>query len=71
MVPGPQGERRQAAVGGRSTPFDDDVAGTHDGLRSHGHGRCLVFSRPLVARLPVDTYQRGLGNVETRVPEAK
>ena len=51
------------------TPLDGDVAGTHNGLRSHGHGRCLVISRTLVARLPLDTYRRELGNVDTREPE--
>ena len=37
---------------------------------SYGRCRCLAFSRTFVARLPVDTYRHGLGNVETRVPEA-
>ena len=68
-MPWPQ--RSSAAVGVRSTPLDGDVAGTHNGLHSHGRVRCLVFSRTLVARLPVDTYQRELGNVETREPLAK
>ncbi len=64
-------ERTSGAVGVRSTPREGDVAGTHNGLRSHGHGRCLAISRTLVARLPLDTYRRGLGNVETRGPKAK
>ena len=54
-----------------NTPPKGDVAGTHNGFRSHGHDRCLVISRTPVARLPLDTYRRRLGNVETRGPEAK
>ena len=67
----PWTEQPVGAVEVRQTPRSGDVAGTHNGLRSHGRGRCLVFSRTLAARLPVDTYQRELGNVETRGPLAK
>ena len=46
----PQEDQTPAgAVGVRSTPLGDDVAGTHNGLRSHGHGRCLVIGRTPVA----------------------
>ena len=42
----PDGTERSSGAGGvRSTPHEGDVAGTHNGLRSHGHGRCLVISR--------------------------
>ena len=64
-------ERSSGAVGVRSTPRAGDVAGTHNGLRSHGRCRCLVISRTPVPRLPLDTYRRRLGNVETRGPLAK
>ena len=64
-------ERSSGAVGVRSTPRACDVAGTHNGLRSHGRCRCLVISRIPVARLPLYTYRRRLGNVETRGPLAK
>jgi len=33
----------EKAVGARSTPPEGDVAGTHNGLRSHGCFRCLVI----------------------------
>jgi hypothetical protein len=33
----------EKAVGERSTPPEGDVAGTHNGLRSHGCFRCLVI----------------------------
>ncbi len=64
-------ERSSRAVGVHATPHEGDVASTHNGLRSHGHGRCLVISRTHVARLPVNTYRRRLGNVEMRGPLAK
>ncbi len=75
-----RGDSRGCRAGrnGRQEPLESarhrargDVAGTHNGLRSHGRCRCLVISRTPVARLPLDTYRRRLGNVETREPLAK
>ena len=43
-------ERSPGAVGVRSTSYGGDAAGTHNGLRSHGHGRCLVIGRTPVVR---------------------
>jgi len=34
----------------------------------YGRCRCLVISRTPVARLPLDTYRRELGNVELGGP---
>ncbi|MBV6483420.1 MAG: hypothetical protein DIKNOCCD_03200 [bacterium] len=33
----------EKAIGARSTPPEGDVAGTHNGLRSHGRFRCLAI----------------------------
>ena len=33
----------EKTVGARPTPPEGDAAGTHNGLRSHGRFRCLVF----------------------------
>ena len=44
----------ETVVRSRWSPLDTapgDVAGTHNGLRSHGRCRCLVIRRTLLARL--------------------
>ena len=66
----PLGQRPSATVGVRSTPRQGDVASTHNRLRSHGHGRCLVSCRTLVVQLPVDTCRRRSATAETRGSEA-
>jgi len=63
---GGRGRPSSGVVGARPTPPEGDVVGTHNGLRSHGRFRCLVirFRRTRLARLPADTYRRGVRNVE-------
>lgn len=70
----PRDERPwSGTVGARPTPHESDVAGTHNGLRSHGRIRCLVINLPPnpLVRLPADTYRRiafdvGAGSVGNR-----
>ena len=78
----PRDERPwSGTVGARSISLESDVAGTHNGLRSHGRIRCLVINlspNPLV-RLPADTYRRmafdvgagALGNRAVKLPDSK
>jgi len=59
----------EKAVGARSTPPEGDVAGTHNGLQSHGF--FPLSGNPLAPdpqiRLSADTYRRGVRNVEAGV----
>jgi len=62
----PRDERPwSGTVGARPSPRESDVAGTHNGLRSHGRIRCLVINLPPnpLVRLPADTYRRMAFNV--------
>jgi hypothetical protein len=57
----PRDERPwSGTVGARPISCESDVAGTHNGLRSHCRIRCLVINLPPnpLVRLPADTYRR-------------
>jgi len=51
--------RTHQAVGARSTPPEGDVAGTHNGLRSHGCFRCLVIRLRRTSRSSLQQISAG------------